>query len=95
MIILVYFVTRSTLSSSALVASHSTAPASTKPVYVRSVAATYTAFSFFEGERGLQGANYADTLTHARERTGGEGSDAEKREERSLITAARQSVSTE
>ena len=33
-----------------------------------------------EVERGLRGANYARTWTHARGKTGGEGSEAEKGE---------------
>ena len=37
---ILYIVTRSTLSSGALVASHSSTPELAKPVYVRSVAAT-------------------------------------------------------
>ena len=94
-------VTRSTLSGGALVASHSSAPALAKPVYVRSVTTTYTAFPFFEDsvtqrerERGPRGAKFAHRWTHTHTRRLAErGETPKSARARVSSKAARQSVS--
>ena len=95
--------TRSTLSRGALLESHSSAPALAKPVYVRSVAATYLHgfLPFFEdsitqreGARGPRGAKFAHTWTHTQARRLAERGEAPKSARaRGSSKAARQSVS--
>ena len=62
------FVTRSTLNSSALVESHSSAPAFAKPVYVYSVAATHSWVFPFSRIRQRSGRRTREVWRRARQR---------------------------